>query len=247
MITLKNAQLLSVLLSLATWSSCAQTQDEKQAKAGAGDNTCLLGYAEKYDKLLTKELVTEATGADADRMTAAYQQIHKDSKYHDVTYSWNTGRTKKVVGMEVPAPDIVKLTGISAISLSHFQLSYRAVSEEETQALKAKAGEALAGKSDNKRIQERMKKLDELGVSKEEQQKMMESFTNSAQKMTEGFTPVDGIGDAATWNAKTNTMYVFERGAMFELVVELGDSSRNLQVARAIAGQLLEMALKRCD
>lgn len=243
---INNTRFLAVALSFATLTSCGQAQDEKQTKADAGDNTCLLAYADKYDELLTTSLVAAAAGVDEDGMTAAYQKIHKDTKYHDVTYSWDTGRKKTVVGMEVPAADMVKLTGISAITLERFQMAYRAVSEKDAAALKAKAGDAIAGNTNDKRIQERLKKLDDMGISKEDQQKMMESFTNSAQKMTEGFTPIDNIGDAATWNTKTNTMYVFKGGAMFELVVELGDSNRNLQVAQVTAQQLLEKSFKAC-
>lgn len=239
-------RLLAAVLSFATLTSCGQAQSEKQTKADAGENTCLLAYAEKYDELLTKDLVSAAAAADEDGMTIAYQKIHKDTKYHDVTYSWDSGRKKMVVGMEVPAADMVRLTGVSAITLERFQLAYRAVSEKDAAALKMKANDAIAGSTNDERIKERLKKLDDMGISKEDQQNMMESLTNGAQKMTEGFTPIDNIGDAATWNAKTNTMYVFKDGAMFELLVELGDSNRSLKVAGVVAKRLLEKSLKAC-
>lgn len=184
-------------------------------------------------------MVAEATGISADVMTTGYSKIHTDTKYHEVTYSWKTGRTKKIGGMDIPAEDYVRITGIEAISLDRFQMSYKAVSKEEAEALSKKADEALSGNSDNEAVNERLKKLDEMGVSKEQQKEMLESLTNSAQKMTEGFSKIENLGDASTWNTKTNTLYVLQNGVMFELVVDLGDASKNKDVAVKTAKMIL--------
>lgn len=204
-----------------------------------GGNTCLLAYAEKYDELLTKDMVASASGADAEQMTSGYQKIASSNAYHDVAYSWKGTLEKTVGGMTFPMDDYVKLTGIDAISLFSFQSSYRAISEEQTRKLNNDMNEALDGNTDNSVVNQAIKKLDDMGISKEEQQEMMKGLTESAQKMTAGFTAVHDLGDAATWNSRTNTLYVFEIGAMFELVVELSDGERNLETATKLAKQIL--------
>lgn len=252
---MKTIHLFLAVIILATLVSCGEGR--KQSKAGneieqlenglknidpkaKGDNTCLLGYAEKYGELLTKDMVAEATGTSADVMTTTDSKIHSNTKYHHIQHSWKTGRIKHINGMNIPVDDYAKLTGIEAISLNQFQMSYRVVSEEETRKINEDMNEALDGNTDNSVVNQAIKKLDEMGISKEEQQKMVKDLTESAQKITKGFAKIDNIGQVATWNAKTNTLYVFEKGAMFELVVELSDSERNLEVATAIARQILD-------
>lgn len=253
---MKAIHLLVAVMTLATLFSCGQggnndesavdseiVQLENELKnidpKAKGGNTCLLGYAEKYDELLTKDMVADATNSNVNEMTSGYQKVHKSNKYHDITYSWKGSLTKTVGGMTFPMDDYVKLTGIEAISLFTFQASYRAVSEEETRKINEDMNEALDRNTDNSVVDQAIKKLDEMGISKAEQQKMVKDLTESAQKMTKGFAKVNNLGQAATWNAKTNTLYVFENGAMFELVVELSDSGRNLEVAKTIATQIL--------
>lgn len=249
---MKAIHLFVAVMSLATLVCCGQGRNNNEPAIdneidlknidpkAKGDNTCLLDYAERYGELLTKDMVAEATGSDADQMTTNENKIHKNTKYHYTKYSWKTGKTKEKYGVDLPEEHSVGISGIEAISLNQFQMSYKAVSKEAVEALTQKANEALEGKSDNAAVNERLKKLDEMGISKEEQKKMMEGFANTAQKMTEGFTKVENLGQAATWNSKTNTLYVFEKGAMFELVVELSDSERNLEVAAAIARRILD-------
>ena len=205
-----------------------------------GGNTCLLGYADKYDELLTKEMVSTATGIKTNEMDQETNQYTKNSKYHDVTYSWKTGRIKNIHGMDIPVDDYIKLTGIESISLDRFKMSYRAVTQKEAEALSVKTNEALDGKSDNEAVNKRLKKLDEMGVSKEDQKKMMDGLAGSAQKMTEGFSAVEDLGDAATWNSKTQTLYVLQNGAMFELVVDLSDLRKNKEIASKIARMILD-------
>lgn len=235
-------------LSLFAFASCNTSASKNDVEEtitnidpkAKGGNSCLLGYAEKYDELLTKDMVAQASGTSADKITFEYQKNAQNSKYQDVTYSWKTGRKKTISGMEIPVNDYIKITGVESISLNQFQMSYKAVTAKEAKTIMETTNEAVDGKIDNEAVNERLKKLDEMGISKEEQKKMMESFTNSAQKMTEGFAPVENLGDTATWNAKTNTMYVFKNGAMFELVVDLTDVSTNSTVATQVSQQILD-------
>lgn len=237
-----------LVLSLA---ACSASNDDGKSKANTetttsnidpkakGDNTCLLGYAEKYGELLTKEMVAESSGTAAEVMTTTNTKTHPNNKYHLVQYSWKTGRIKNIGGMNIPVQDYVELSGIEAISLSQFQISYKAVSKKEADALKQKTSEAVAGKSDNEAINKRLKKLDEMGISKEDQKKMMDGFANTAQEMTEGFSAIENIGDAATWNSKTQTLYVFQNGAKFTLVTDLIDAKKNKEVAITLANMIL--------
>lgn len=251
---MKATHVFLAMIILATLVSCGQSNKQSTANneieqlenelknidpKAEGGNTCLLAYAEKYDELLTKNMVAEITGTGADKMTFGHQKIHPDSKYHDVTYSWKGSLKKDVGGMTFPMDDYVKLTGIEAISLNQFQMSYRAVSENESRKIQEDMNEALDGNTENSVVNQAVKKLDEMGFSKEEQQKMVKDLTESAQEMTKGFAKVGNLGDAAVWNGKTNSMYVFKDGAKFELVVELSDSGRNLETAKKLAQQIL--------
>lgn len=243
-----------LVMILATLVSCGQSNKQSTVNnevghlenelknidpKAEGGNTCLLAYAEKYDELLTKDMAAEATKANAEMMTSGLQKIHQSTKYHDITHNWKGSLTKTVGGMAFPMDDYVKLTGIEAISLNRFQMSYRAVSENESRKIQEDMNKAWDENTENSVVNQAVKKLDEMGFSEEEQQKMVKDLTESAQEMTEGFAKVDNVGDVAVWNAKTNSMYVFKDGAKFELVVELSDSGRNLDVATKLAQQIL--------
>jgi hypothetical protein len=205
-----------------------------------GGNKCLLAYAEKYDELLSPASIAEAVDASTEMMKTAYQKVAKQVNYHDITYSWKGTLTKTFGGMTFPMDDYVKLTGIEAISLYSFQSSYRAVSAEENRKLQDDMSKALDGKTENSTINRAVEKLDEMGISKEEQQKMVKVLTESAQKVTKGFSKVDKLGDAAVWNSKTHSLYVLKNGVKFELVVELSDSERNQETAIKLAEMILE-------
>lgn len=251
---MKATHVFLAMIILATLVSCGQSNKQSTANneieqlenelknidpKAKGGNTCLLAYAEKYTELLTKDMVVEATGADPDKMETHEDNIGNKTKYNSTKYSWETGETAEQYGMNLPVHHGVTITGIEPISLEMFQLSYRAVSENESRKIQEDMNEALDGNTENSVVNQAIDKLDEMGFSKEEQQKMVKDLTESAQKMTEGFTKVDKIGDAATWNAKTNTLYVFKDGAMFELIVDLKDKERNLEVAKKLAQQVL--------
>lgn len=240
--------LLIASFSMFAFYACNSAENNSNNISGSntidpkskGGNTCLLSFTEKYDELLTMDMVSQATGKDAGGMIFGYQKIAKSSKYHDVSFSWKTGRKKNVSGLEVPVDDYVKLTGIDAISLNKFKMSYKAVSAEDAQVLKNTANDAIDGKSNNKSVNDGLKQLDDMGISKDEQKKKMESLTNSAQSMTQGFVAIENLGDAAVWNTKTHTMYVFKNGAMFELVVDLSDVAKNKDIAIAISQMILD-------
>lgn len=249
--------LCTVLLLMALGGSCGRGKSNNQTASGEdistledrlgntdprakGANTCLLAYAEKYDELLTKDMVTQATGVTAESVDFKYNRVTKNTQYHDVTYSWKGSQQKTIGGMTVPVKDQVKLSGISEISLFTFQSSYRAVSAEEIQKANEKMEQAIRGNSDNTKVNESLKKLEEMGISKEDQKKMMESLTAGAQKMSQGFSAVEKVGDTAMWNSRTNCLYVFKDGAMFEVMAEMSDKERNREVATHIARQILK-------
>lgn len=221
--------------------SCGQLRSEKKTDVPvATDNPCLLAFATTYDQALTKEMVAAATGVGAETMTTGHNRIHTDTKYHSVAYSWKGSLQKTVGGMTFPMDDYVKLTGIAPISQDRFELSYRAVTGEEAREAVRATGEAIEGNSGNEKLKEAVEKLEDMGYTKAQQREMIEGFAGSAQQLTAGFTALADLGQAATWNANTHTLYVFQNGALFQLVVELSEGERDLEVASLIARQLLE-------
>lgn len=223
----------------------AQPQIDPKAKGG---NTCLLAYAEKYDELLTKEVAADATGFPADRAIVGNRKAGWETKEYDhVQYEWDNGREKlvKQINRTAKARDFIQLTGIRAISLAEFQVSYRAVTDKDMEQMEA-MDDAFVGKSDseNEAIRKAQKKLDDLGISREQQKEMVKGFASSAQKMTEAYSPVEQLGDAAVWNSKENRLYIFTGGVKLEIVAEVGENeAANKAVAIGAAKRILE----RCN
>lgn len=226
----------------ATPASTAGISNEINPKA-KGQNSCLLAYAEKYSDLLTKEMAAEAMGMPADQAIMGISKLGLASNEYDyVQYEWENGREKlvKQINRKVKEKDYVKLTGIAATSLDNFKMTYRAVSDEDIGMLDEKIERSVRAEAPTAASKNAQKKLDDLGISREQQEQMMKDFSGMAKKVTHAYVTVENIGDAAVWNGIENTFYVFTNGAKFQVVVEVGeDPDQNKAIALALARTIL--------
>lgn len=223
-------------------SSSSTTISDANAKGG---NKCLLDFSEDYTKLLTKDMAAEITGFPADRaISGSYTSGTASKDYDNVMYEWENGREKYISQIDRMAKtrDFVKVTGVKAMSLKEFQMSYRAVSDKDMEILHDKIDEKPK-KKEAVLSPEQQKKLKDLGLSEEEQKQMMKDFSGMAQKVTKAYSSVENLGDAAVWNTLENTLYVLTDGVKFHVNVEVGiDEEKNKSTAIRAA----KMILDRC-
>ena len=209
--------------------------------AASGGNTCLLGYQEKYDQLLTKTLVLEATGFDESKLEVKYAKVMKP-EHHSVNYTFDNQRVREKNGYKLPFKDNVQLGGIKAMSLAQFRDSYRAVTKEEDEALDRVLEDMEEGKVSEPEAKQAMENLKKAGVNKEASKKATGTLRDAFKKVAEGYRAVEGIGDAAVWNVETNELIVLDNGVKFELQVDVKDSMEgNRDAAIALAGKMLSV------
>lgn len=209
--------------------------------AASGGNTCLLGYQEKYDQLLTKALVLEATGFDESKLNVKYAKIMKP-EHHSVNYTFDNQRVREKNGYKLPFKDNVQLGGIKAMSLTQFRDSYRAVTKEEDEALDQVLQDMEEGNVSDPDAKQAVENLEKAGVDKETSKKATGTLRNAFKKVAEGYRTVEGIGDAAVWNVETEELIVLDNGVKFELQVDVKDRTEgNREVAVALARKLLSV------
>ncbi len=242
------ALLLSTICLLGCNSSTSDSTIKDALSDAAGKktaNSCLLDYTEKLDALLTPEIAAATAGRDTAGTTYKYSKVLKNPVYHSVGYSWETDRTveKNVVGftIQVPVSDEVTLYGIQAVSLAAFKESRRNRTDEELE-MAAKAMEnALSGQTDNPEIKKRLKQLEEMGVDPETVVGTGKSLSGIAGEISQAYTFIPGLADAASWNAIEQRLYVNHQGAEFSVSVILGnDKEANKQKTIRLAHRLLD-------
>lgn len=208
-----------------------------------GGNTCLLSYQEKYDQLLTKDVVLALTGFDESKMGVKYSKIMKP-EHHSVNYSFDNKRVRERGGYTMPFKDNVQLGGIKAMSLAQFNDSYRAMTAEED----AMVGEVLEdlheGKVADPDAQDALRKLEQQGVDKETSKKTTGVLRDAFKKVAEGYRKVEGLGDAAVWNVETLELVVLDNGVKFDLQVDTKDTNDE---NKAVAIELAKRLLAQCD
>lgn len=245
---MKTITIITLLTGVLGFMACGQNNSSSDAidPEAKGGNTCLLAYADNYGELLTKDMAAEVAGFPVDRAIVARRNAGLETKEYDhVQYEWDNGREKliKQINRKTNVRDYIQLTGIRAMSLSEFQMSYRAVSDKDIERMENALDDE--GKSDveSEAFRKAQKKLDDLGISREQQKDMMKGFVSSAKKITEGYSPVEQLGDAAVWNSKDNRLYILADGAKFEIVAEV---SENEAANKAAAIGAAKRILERC-
>jgi hypothetical protein len=228
------------------------TSGGKNTNAAAPDakieNTCLLGFADKLDKLLTIELAAEAAQLPASEAKVNYFTALKNPTSHSVKYIWKSDRTRSMedFGMtgKVPVSDVIELHGIGKKSLSEFKRSRRPPTEEELKQMDKAFDDALDKKSGNKKIDEKVNQLDEIKFDKSTQKSVTGKMGGMFAKIGAAYRDVGGLGDAASWNAIEHRLYVLDKGVEISLTVEL-TSEESVNQEKAIA--LVKALLLKCN
>lgn len=222
----------------------AKAESRRVADPNAsGGNTCLFNYQEKYDQLLTDEMVLNLTGFSKDVLDIKYSKALKNPEYHSISYRFTNKRIGKPTGMdfEMEVNDEIKLKSIKAMSLNQFKDTYRVVSQQERDVANQTIDDVTDGKSDNEEANDKIKELDERGVSKETTKGVTSIMKDAFAKVGKSYANVDGLGDAATWNSYTMDLNVIKDGVQFELMVNVSkDNEENKKMAIEVAKKILD-------
>ncbi|MFB2119818.1 hypothetical protein [Parapedobacter sp. 2B3] len=216
---------------------------EKRREAdpdASGGNKCLLAYQEKYDELLTKDMVLALTGFDESKMDVKYTKIMKP-EHHSVNYTFDNQRVRERGGYTLPFKDNVQLGSIKAMSLKQFNDSYRALTTEEDALVDEVLEDMHEGKVADPDAQEALGNLEKQGVDKKTAKQATGVLRDAFKKVAEGYRKVEGLGDAAVWNVETRELVVLENGVKFDLQVDAKDTDdENKAVAIELARRLLD-------
>jgi hypothetical protein len=192
--------------------------------------SCIYGYADKLDHLLTIERVIKVTGFTKENAKTKYSKGSKNLTYHSYSHSWesNRKRTMEVNGqkIEVPRNDLVSISGFNKIDTEKFNFQYRNLSKEEKEKIKKKMDEALENQQEKKELTTQQKDVaKDLGDSSIDGIKYEE---------------IEGLGTKALWNAGKNQLIVHHIDAMFELYVDVSENTKtNKEKAIQLAQDLL--------
>lgn len=213
-----------------------------------GENTCLLGFADKLDKLLTMELAAKAAQLPASEAKVKYFTAMKNTANHNIKYIWKSDRTRNMedFGMtgKAPANNNIELHGIGEKSLAEFKRTRKPPTEEQLKQMDKAIDNAFDKKSGNQKIDEKVDQLDEMKVDKSTQKSVAGQMGGVFAKIGAAYRDIEGLGDAASWNTVENRLYVLDKGVEISLTVELSsDESANKEKAIALVKELLT----KCD
>lgn len=249
-----------VVLSLASFCqfSCGGSSSDESQKASLskmssdpqakGGNTCLLSYADKLDQLLTLKMAADFAGLPAESAKVKYFKAMKNTANHDVKYLWKSERKRNMkdvgIDMEVPADNMLQLNGIKERSLESFKMTHRAPTEDELKQQGKVIQDAFDKKSNNKKINEQVEKLDEMKIDKGTQKSVAKGMSSVFSKVTQAYKDVPGIGEAASWNSVERRLYVLDNGVEISVSVDLSDTDEE---NRGKAVTLIKQILSKCD
>lgn len=226
-------------------SATEQRTLDPEAKGG---NTCLLGYMEKLDALLTDPIVSEFTGVSVATMKKDYYKVMKNPEWHSLQFSWESDRKQKVkvanMTIEVPDKNVIELHGIKPMSKKYFLMSYRVPTEEQLKHVDKAMDDAFSKKTDNKEINEAVDNLDKMGIDQKTQKSIGNEISGITKQVAQAYSEVRGMGDAASWNSFENRLYVLDNGVALAVTVKLSDDT-NDNKARAL--ELAKKLLSACD
>lgn len=226
-------------------SAIENAESRRKADPNAsGGNKCLLDYQTKYDQLLSEAEVITATGFSKDEMETKYNRVLKNPEYHDFKFKFKNGRiSEKGITKGLALPDVVSVKGIKAMSLSDFENSYRAITDEEMQIANDALNDATEGKSGDAEADAAVKKAEELNVSKEKVKKTGGVLMDAMKEVSKGYRTIEELGDAARWNVVTSELVVLQNGVKFEILADISnDNEKNKSVAVILA----EIILNKC-
>lgn len=223
-------------------SAIENAESRRKADPNAsGGNKCLLGYQSKYDQLLSEEDVVTATGFSKDVMSTKNNKALKNPEYHSFEYRFKNGRVSKSgITKGIAMPDVVAVNSIKVISISAFESTYKAISDEEMQVAKDALNDAAEGKSGDAEADAAVKKAEDLNVSKEQVKKTGGKVLDVIKDVSKGYRTVENLGDAASWNIVAKELYVLQNGVQFVILCDVNDDDEtNKSVAIKLAGVVL--------
>lgn len=211
----------------------------------SGGNRCLLDYQSKYDQLLNEADVLTTTGFSKSVMETKNNKALKNPEHHSFEYKFKNGRIQSVpMAGKLQMPDVVKIKDIKAISLSAFENTYRALSDEEMKVAKDALNDISEGKSSDAEADAALKKAEEHNVSKKQVKETGGAIMSVMKEVSQGYRAVDNLGDAARWNSVSNELYVLQNGVQFVIYSNVNDDAEKNQ---AVAAELSKIILKKCQ
>ena len=208
----------------------------------ASNSDCIFSYMDKYDELLPLETIQKHYKGD---MSVAKKQYNKNTdpkrqKQDSYLYTWASDRTKtmEILGqkMEVPLENEIGIKWLgddlyTIMSRENPVASFKAFYHTPTQA----------------ELDDAFNKAEEQ-VSKNENVNM--ETTGSAMSMAKGlaegakYEDVNGLGNAASWDARDNALIILVGEKTFKIVCNVGaDSEANKKLAIELAKEVLA----KCD
>lgn len=211
----------------------------------SGGNKCLLDFQSKYDQLLSEQDILTATGFSKDLMEIKYQKVLKNPEYHEMVYNFKNKRVSYIpqIKMKAEIKDAISVRSIKPMSLTQFENSYKAISEEEMQVARDMVDDVTEGNSGEADAEAAMQKAKEQNISNEQIKETSNVMMDAFKKVSEGYRVVDGLGDAARWNIVTNELTVLQNGVQFQI---MSDVSNDLEKNKSVAIDLAKKILDKC-
>lgn len=227
-------------------SAIENAESRRKADPNAsGGNKCLLDFQSKYDQLLSEQDILTATGFSKDLMEIKYQKVLKNPEYHEMVYNFKNKRVSYIpqIKMKAEIKDAISVRSIKPMSLTQFENSYKAISEEEMQVARDMVDDVTEGNSGEADAEAAMQKAKEQNISNEQIKETSNVMMDAFKKVSEGYRVVDGLGDAARWNIVTNELTVLQNGVQFQI---MSDVSNDLEKNKSVAIDLAKKILDKC-
>ena len=177
-----------------------------------------------------------------------YNKTGKNTKYHEVVYTWKTDRIVNIQGFDVPDHDRISVTGIGEKSLKDFKRDYSRRTDEEIAALNQQVDQQLDKQFDeqskDEKIEAAKKKMNDLGVSNDAAKKTAKTIGSALSSSLNAYEEVTGLGDAASWNIKDKNLYVLSNQVMFCVHINKGEDAELNKAAAMTAARLI---LDKCN
>lgn len=241
---MKNSILALAFFAFFLFNSCGNASsnqeigDENMASITPSNATCIYEYMDKYDQLLTLDMIKKHYRGDMSKAEFKYNKSEKSSSQSTdkALYSWESGRTKQmnVMGMklDVPVPyeiglkwlgsDLFMIKGLPTPK-ENFEQFYRNLTKEEADAAMGKAKEKIVTD----------------GTATTEQAEL-------AGAMAEGLSnynnheKIPGVGEAAAWVISESHLVVLVGDKTFQVAANVGDDKDvNQKLAIALAKEIL--------
>ena len=227
-------------------SAIENAESRRKADPNAsGGNKCLLDFQSKYDQLLSEQDILTATRFSKDLMEIKYQKVLKNPEYHEMVYNFKNKRVSYIpqIKMKAEIKDAISVRSIKPMSLTQFENSYKAISEEEMQVARDMVDDVTEGNSGEADAEAAMQKAKEQNISNEQIKETSNVMMDAFKKVSEGYRVVDGLGDAARWNIVTNELTVLQNGVQFQI---MSDVSNDLEKNKSVAIDLAKKILDKC-